>query len=46
MERKTLQEIRRKNDKKFAVEPCRVGEREESLKTFEKCELDKSRFDF
>ena len=35
------------NDKKFAVEPCRVGERERerSLKTFEKSELNKSRFD-
>ena len=33
------------NDKKFAVEPCRVGERERerSLKTFEKGELNKSR---
>ena len=33
---------------KIAVEPCRVGEREreESLKTFEKGELNKSRFDF
>ena len=34
------------NDKKFAVEPCRVGERKESLKTFEKCELNKSRSNF
>ena len=31
------------NDKKFAVEPCRVGEREKSLKTFENGELNKSR---
>ena len=36
------------NDKKFVVEPYRVGEREreESLKTFEKGELNKSRSDF
>ena len=47
-ERETLQEIWRKTTKKFAVEPCRVGEREreESLKTFEKGELNKSRSDF
>ena len=31
---------------KIAVEPCRVGEREESLKTFEKGVLNKSRSDF
>ena len=43
MERKTLQEIRRKTTKKFALEPCRVGEREKNLKTFEKGELNKSR---
>ena len=34
------------NDKKFVVEPCRVGEREKNLKTFEKGELNKSRPDF
>ena len=36
------------NDKKFAVEPCRVGERvrERSLKTFEKGELNKLRSNF
>ena len=34
------------NDKKMAVEPCWVGEREKSLKTFEKCELNKSRSNF
>ena len=47
-ERETLQEIWRKTTKKFAVEPCRVGEREreESLKTFEKGELNKSRSNF
>ena len=51
-ERETLQEIWRKTTKKFAVEPCRVGERErerereESLKTFEIGELNKSRSDF
>ena len=28
---------------KIVVEPCRVGEREKSLKTFEKGELNKSR---
>ena len=33
------------NDKKIAVEPCWVGEREKSLKTFGKGELNKSRFD-
>ena len=40
MERKTLQEIRRKTKKIFVVEPCRVGERERKiLKTFETGEL-------
>ena len=34
------------NDKKIAMEPCRVEEREESLKTFEKGILNKSRSDF
>ena len=34
------------NDKKFAVKPCRVGEREKSLKTFEKGELNKSKLNF
>ena len=34
------------NDKKIAVEPCQVGEREKILKTFEKGELNKSRSDF
>ena len=33
------------NDKKIDVEPCWVGEREKSLKTFEKGELNKSRSD-
>ena len=31
---------------KITVEPCRVGEREESLKTFEKVVLNKSRSGF
>ena len=45
---KNLARNQEENDKKFAVEPCRVGERERerSLKTFEKSELNKSRFDF
>ena len=34
------------NDKKIAVEPRRVEEREESLKTFEKGVLNKSRSNF
>ena len=29
-----------------AMEPCRVGEREKNLKSFEKGELNKSRLDF
>ena len=43
---KNLAKIQEENDKKFVVEPCRVGEREESLKTFKKNVLNKSRFDF
>ena len=43
---KNLTKIQEKNEKKIVVEPCRVGEREESLKTFEKCVLNKSRSDF
>ena len=43
---KNLARNQEENDKKFAVKPCRVGEREESLKTFEKGELNKSRSDF
>ena len=35
-----------KRKKKIALEPCRVGEREKNLKTFEKGELNKSRPDF
>ena len=33
---KNLARNQEENNKKFVVEPCRVGEREESLKTFEK----------
>ena len=43
---KKLARNQEENDKKFAVKPCRVGEREKSLKTFEKGELNKSRSDF
>ena len=46
MERKNLQEIRRKMTKKIVVEPCPVIEKEERLKTFEKGVLNKSRSDF
>ena len=51
MERKTLQEIRRKMTKNLLwslaeSEREREREREKSLKTFEKGELNKSRFDF
>ena len=49
MERETLQEIRRKTTKNLLwslVESERERERERSLKTFEKSELNKSRFDF
>ena len=34
------------NDKQLMIELVRVGEREKSLKTFEKGELNKSRSDF
>ena len=34
------------NDKKFIVEPCRVGEREKVLKSFEKVGLNKSNLIF
>ena len=40
---KNLARNQEENDKKLAMEPCRLGEREERLKTFEKCELNKSR---
>ena len=40
---KKLARNQEENDKKFVVEPCRVGERE---KSFEKGELNKSRSDF
>ena len=43
---KNLARNQEENDKKFAVEPCRVREREKSLKTFENGELNKSRSDF
>ena len=43
---KNLARNQEENDKKYVVETCRVEEREESLKTFEKCELNKSRSDF
>ena len=43
---KNLARNQEENDKKIVVEPCRVGEREKSLKTFEKGELNKSKFDF
>ena len=43
---KNLARNQEENDKKFAVEPCRVGERKESLKIFEKGEMNKSRSDF
>ena len=33
---KNLARNQEENDKKFAAGPCRVEEREESLKTFEK----------
>ena len=38
--------IRRKMTKKIIVEPCQVVEKEESLKTFEKGVLNKSRSNF
>ena len=44
--KENLAKIQEENDKKFAVEPCQAGEREESLKTFEKDVLNKSRSDF
>ena len=34
------------NDKNWMILLCRAGEREKSLKTFEKGELNKSRSDF
>ena len=34
------------NDKNIDVEPCWVGEREKSLRAFEKWGLNKSRSDF
>ena len=40
---KNLARNQEENDKKFVVEPCRVGERE---KSFEKGELNKSRSNF
>ena len=43
---KNLARNQEENDKKFAVKPCQVEERKESLKTFEKCVLNKSRSDF
>ena len=43
---KNLARNQEDNDKKVSVEPCRVEEREESLKTFEKGVLNKSRSDF
>ena len=43
---KNLARNQEENDKKFVVEPCQVKEREKSLKTFEKGELNKSRSDF
>ena len=43
---KNLARNQEENDKKFAMEPCRVREREKSLKTFENGELNKSRSDF
>ena len=43
---KNIARNQEENDKKFAVKPCRVGEREKSLKTFEKGELNKSISDF
>ena len=46
MERETLQEIWRKTKKKIVVEPCRVGEREKVLKSFEKVGLNKSNLIF
>ena len=47
MERKTLQEIRRKMTKNLLWSLVELErEREKSLKTFEKGELNKSRFDF
>ena len=47
-EEKNLIRNQEENDKKIAVERCRVieREREESLKTFEKSVLNKSRSDF
>ena len=36
---KNLARNQEENDKKIIVEPCRVGEREKGLKTFEKCEV-------
>ena len=51
-EEKNLTRNQGENDKKYAVEPCRVRERErerereESLKTFEKSVLNKSRSEF
>ena len=44
--KKNLAKISKEHDKKCVVEPCQVGEREESLKTFEKDILNKSRSDF
>ena len=43
---KNIARNQEEKDKKFAVKPCRVGEREKSLKTFEKGELNKSISDF
>ena len=43
---KNLARNQEENYKKFVVEPCRVREREKSLKTFEKGELNKLRSNF
>ena len=44
--KKNLAKISKEHDKKCVVEPCQVGEREDSLKIFEKDILNKSRSDF
>ena len=46
MEDKNLAKISEENDKKSLVEPSQVGEREESLKKFEKVSLKQSNLTF